>query len=280
MTDAEKPDTAGENAVTPEPTAPHESPPAASEAQPPAAEPVPAPAESAPAPAEPVPTEPTPAPVESADESPPEASSAAPTEKSEADAPPTGEAPTVAGAEAPQTAETAPDGAKESAKDGAGQAPRGGDDRKKKKRRRKKATGGDRPPQPAAGGRQFIEDQIDRDAEHLAREARSVPASRLRPLGVLAQEVRRMMASGDPRDSREARRALVLLKSKVAYLAGREQGRERSAFIKVRDVVFRGIDSMLRNRETPDPAQLRNFLDHIEAFVGYHRFHTDERRRD
>jgi CRISPR type III-A-associated protein Csm2 len=125
-----------------------------------------------------------------------------------------------------------------------------------------------------------VEDQIDREAEHLAREARTIPASRLRPMGIMAQEVRRMAASGEPGDSREARRALVLMKSKIAYLAGREQGRERSAFVKVREFVFRGVDSMVRNRDTPDPKQLRNFLDQVEAFVGYHRFHTDERRRD
>ena len=130
------------------------------------------------------------------------------------------------------------------------------------------------------GGRQFVEDQIDREAEHLARDARTIPTSRLRPMGIMAQEVRRMAASGEPGDAREARRALVLMKSKIAYLAGREQGRERSAFLKVRDFVFRGVDGMVRNRDTPDPKQLRNFLDQVEAFVGYHRFHTDERRRD
>lgn len=175
--------------------------------------------------------------------------------------------------------------------------PRSGDDdgkAKKKRRRKKKPAGaggpdapgggsgrGPGPSHPAGGrGRSFVEDQIDRDAEKLAREARTIPSARLRPLGIIAQEVRRMAASGDPRDAREARRALVLMKSKVAFLAGREQGRERSAFVKVRDTVFSGVDALTRQRETPDPLQLRNFLDHLEAFVGYHRFHSDDRRRD
>ncbi len=153
-------------------------------------------------------------------------------------------------------------------------------DRRRKKRRHKKGPEMRPALAPVSSGRQLVEDQIDRDADHLAREARYVPASRLRPLGVVSQEIRRMAASGDPRDAREVRRALVLMKSKVAYLAGREQGRERGAFIKVREMVFRGIDTVLRNKETPDPAQLRNFLDQVEAFLGYHRFHTDERRRD
>lgn len=164
-------------------------------------------------------------------------------------------------------------------------------------RRRKKRGGGSGAPQqgggaPAPGGqghghghggqggRSFVEDQIDREAEHLARDARTIPTNRVRPLGILAQEVRRLAASGDPRDAREARRALVLLKSKVAFLAGREIGRERRAFAKVREFVFRGVDGTTRNRETPDAQQLRNFLDQLEAFVAYHRYHCDERRRD
>ncbi len=160
---------------------------------------------------------------------------------------------------------------------------------KKKKRRRKKkpagAEGGAAPdggggPAPRKPGRSFVEDQIDRDAEKLAREARTIPSARLRPIGIMAQEVRRMAASGSPGDAREARRALVLMKSKIAFLAGREQGRERSAFVKVRDTIFSGVDALTRQRETPDPMQLRNFLDHLEAFVGYHRFHSDDRRRD
>ncbi|MFG0318010.1 MAG: type III-A CRISPR-associated protein Csm2 [Planctomycetota bacterium JB042] len=160
--------------------------------------------------------------------------------------------------------------------------------RKKKRRRKKKpagAEGGQAPdggggPAPRKPGRSFVEDQIDRDAEKLAREARTIPSSRLRPIGIMAQEVRRMAASGSPGDAREARRALVLMKSKIAFLAGREQGRERSAFVKVRDTIFSGVDALTRQRETPDPMQLRNFLDHLEAFVGYHRFHSDDRRRD
>lgn len=129
-------------------------------------------------------------------------------------------------------------------------------------------------------GRSYVEDRLDKDAEQLARDARTVPFSRLRPLGILAQEVRRMVATGDARDAREARRALVLLKSRVAYLAGRESGKERSALVKVREFVFRGVDHVTRNQDAPDPQQLRNFLDGIEALVGYHRFHADDRRRD
>ena len=158
---------------------------------------------------------------------------------------------------------------------------------KKKKKRspsNKGERGGDRGAKgdrgQKGGASQFIEDRIDREADHLARDARTVPSSRLRPLGILAQEVRRMAASGDPLDAREARRALVLMKSRVAYLAGREQGRERSALIKVRDFIFKGVEIVTRNHDVLDPQQLRNFLDHIEAFVGYHRFHADERRRD
>ncbi len=162
--------------------------------------------------------------------------------------------------------------------------------RGKKKRNRGRSDGrGDRSGGPQGdrhggghGGphRQFVEDQIDHDAEALAREARTVPVSRVRAFALLAQEIRRLAASGDPRDAREARRALVLLKSKVAYLAGREQGREKNALVKVRDFVFRGVDQVVRNRDVPDLAQLMNFLDQLEAFVGYHRFHGDDRRRD
>lgn len=136
------------------------------------------------------------------------------------------------------------------------------------------------PGREAPQGRSYVEDRLDKDAEQLARDARSVPFSRLRPLGILAQEVRRMVATGDARDAREARRALVLLKSRVAYLAGRESGKERSALVKVREFVFRGVDHVTRNQDAPDPQQLRNFLDGIEALVGYHRFHADDRRRD
>ena len=169
------------------------------------------------------------------------------------------------------------------------------DAKPKKKRRRKKKSpgggdggghgggpgggqGGGRPSPPR--GRSFVEDQIDRDAEKLARDARTISSARLRPIGIMAQEIRRMAASGDPRDAREARRALVLMKSKVAFLAGREQGRERSAFGKLRDQIFSSVDALTRQRETPDPLQLRNFLDHLEAFVGYHRYHADDRRRE
>lgn len=143
--------------------------------------------------------------------------------------------------------------------------------------------GGAREPREAREAphaRSYVEDRLDKDAEQLARDARTVPFSRLRPLGILAQEVRRMVATGDPRDAREARRALVLLKSRVAYLAGRETGKERSALVKVREFVFRGVDHVTRNQDAPDPQQLRNFLDGIEALVGYHRFHADDRRRD
>jgi len=158
---------------------------------------------------------------------------------------------------------------------------------KSKRRRKKRSPGGaPRPARPHPAGaerhsqRGFVEDRIDRDAEHLAREARTVASSRIRPLGILTQEVRRLVASGDPRDAREARRALVLMKSRMAYLAGREHGRERSALVKVREFIFNGVDVVVRNHDAPDPAQLRNFLDQVEAFIGYHRFHADDRRRD
>lgn len=200
--------------------------------------------------------------------------------------------------DAPPSADRTPDGGpqdggeqpqQEGASEKEGGGAEGGEGGRKKRRRKKKPAtahagggggGGGGGGAPHGGGRTFVEDQIDRDADHLARDARSIPSSRLRPLAIMAQEVRRMMASGEPIDAREARRALILMKSKIAYLAGREQGRERSAFVKVRDVVFRGVDTITRNRETPDPLQLRNFLDHVEAFVGYHRFHSDDRRRD
>ncbi|MBI4879522.1 MAG: type III-A CRISPR-associated protein Csm2 [Planctomycetes bacterium] len=202
----------------------------------------------------------------------------APAAPAESAAPP---APLEEGARpAPAEAAEAPPEARgvDEARPGEGRDEEG--DRRRKKRRHKKGPETRPAPAPVSSGRQLVEDQIDRDADHLAREARYIPTSRLRPLGVVSQEIRRMAASGDPRDAREVRRALVLMKSKMAYLAGREQGRERGAFIKVREMVSRGIDTVLRNRETPDPAQLRNFLDHVEAFIGYHRFHTDERRRD
>lgn len=150
----------------------------------------------------------------------------------------------------------------------------------RRKRRRPKARKAAESSGAAPRGRTFVEDEIDRTAQRLAREARVLPNSRLRLLGIAAQEIRRLAASGDPRDAREARRALVLLKSKVAFLAGREQGRERTAFQKVRDMVFKGVDEVTRNRGAPDPMQLRNFLDQLEAFVGYHRFYSDDRRRD
>ncbi|MFH0946527.1 MAG: type III-A CRISPR-associated protein Csm2 [Planctomycetota bacterium] len=195
--------------------------------------------------------------------------------------------PAPAGAEAADAKEaaTAPEGATADAEAHPRESRADSQDAGRPKKRRRKKAGPGTGPAPAApvvahGGRQFVEDQIDREAERLARDARTIPTSRLRPLGIMAQEVRRMAASGDPGDAREARRALVLMKSKIAYLAGREQGRERSAFLKVREFVFRGVDGMVRNRDTPDPKQLRNFLDQVEAFVGYHRFHTDERRRD
>lgn len=205
--------------------------------------------------------------------------------------------------EAPAQA-AAPDAAASNAAPADGQAGGPADGGRRKKRRRGRGRGGEgAPPHERSGGqghaphaghaphgggqnregpqgRSYVEDRLDKDAEQLARDARTVPFSRLRPLGILAQEVRRMVATGDPRDAREARRALVLLKSRVAYLAGRESGKERSALVKVREFVFRGVDHVTRNQDAPDPQQLRNFLDGIEALVGYHRFHADDRRRD
>lgn len=206
-------------------------------------------------------------------------------------------------AEAPAQA-AAPDAAASNAAPADVQAGGPADGGRRKKRRRGRGRGGEgAPPHERSGGqghaphaghaphgggqnregpqgRSYVEDRLDKDAEQLARDARTVPFSRLRPLGILAQEVRRMVATGDPRDAREARRALVLLKSRVAYLAGRESGKERSALVKVREFVFRGVDHVTRNQDAPDPQQLRNFLDGIEALVGYHRFHADDRRRD
>lgn len=205
--------------------------------------------------------------------------------------------------EAPAQA-AAPDAAASNAAPADGQAGGPADGGRRKKRRRGRGRGGEgAPPHERSGGqghaphaghaphgggqnregpqgRSYVEDRLDKDAEQLARDARTVPFSRLRPLGILAQEVRRMVATGDSRDAREARRALVLLKSRVAYLAGRESGKERSALVKVREFVFRGVDHVTRNQDAPDPQQLRNFLDGIEALVGYHRFHADDRRRD
>lgn len=130
------------------------------------------------------------------------------------------------------------------------------------------------------GGPRYIEDRIDVDAEQLARETRYVPANRIRPLASMTTNVRRLLASFDPHDRREARRSLVLFKSRIAYLAGRESGRERNAFARVREFVLRGIEQVTRDREHLDPLQVRNFLDHVDAYVGYHRFHCDDRRRD
>lgn len=165
-----------------------------------------------------------------------------------------------------------------------------GDARRRKRRRSKRGGGEGVATAPAAANqgraprerepRQTAEDHLDRDAEHLAREARSVPHPRVRPLAVVSREVRRLIAPHDGRDLREARRALVMLKAKLAWLAGREVGRERTAFVRVRDAVFKSVDSLVKNREQVDPRQTRNFLDHLDAFVGYHRFHSDDRRRD
>lgn len=208
--------------------------------------------------------------------------------------PPTPAAPEASAPDAPAT-DVAPPSTDSPAATGAPGAPpaSGGppDGRRKKKRNRGRDRDRSGGPQGHGGGggggghpggqhRQWVEDQIDHDAEALAREARTVPVARVRAFALLAQEIRRLAASGDPRDAREARRALVLLKSKVAYLAGREQGRERNALVRVREFVFRGVDQVVRNREVPDFAQLMNFLDQLEAFVGYHRFHGDDRRRD
>jgi CRISPR/Cas system CSM-associated protein Csm2 small subunit len=109
---------------------------------------------------------------------------------------------------------------------------------------------------------------------------RYIPASRVRPLATMTANVRRLLASVDPHDRREARRSLILFKARVAFLAGRESGRERNAFTRVREFVMRGIEQVTRDREHLDPLQVRNFLDHVDAYVGYHRFHCDERRRD
>jgi CRISPR type III-A-associated protein Csm2 len=129
-------------------------------------------------------------------------------------------------------------------------------------------------------GHRYVEDRIDIDAEQLARESRSIPFAKLRPVVLLTHQVRRLLTSSDPHDRREARRALVLFKSKIAYLAGRESGRERNAFVRIRDFLMKGIDQVTHDRETLDPQQARNFLDNVDAFVGYHRFHSDDRRRD
>jgi CRISPR/Cas system CSM-associated protein Csm2 small subunit len=129
-------------------------------------------------------------------------------------------------------------------------------------------------------GPRYVEDRIDLDAEHLARETRVIAVDRVRPLALMTANVRRLLASPDAHDRREARRVLVLFKSRIAFLAGREFGRERNAFVRVRDFVLQGIEAVTRDREQLDPLQVRNFLDHVDAYVGYHRFHADDRRRD
>ncbi len=130
------------------------------------------------------------------------------------------------------------------------------------------------------GGHRYVEDRIDIDAEQLARETRYITADRIRPIAFLTAQVRRLLGSPDSHDRREARRCLVLFKSRVAFMAGRETGRERSGFVKIRDFMLRGIEQVTRDRETLDPLQVRNFLDQVDAYVGYHRFHCDDRRRD
>lgn len=168
-----------------------------------------------------------------------------------------------------------------------GESPR--PERGERRRKKGRGKGGGAPGGPPhgggpahghGGGPRYVEDRIDIDAEHLARETRYVPASRVRPLATMTANVRRLLASFDPHDRREARRALVLFKARIAYLAGRESGRERSAFARVREFVMRGIEQVTRDREHLDPLQVRNFLDHVDAYVGYHRFHCDDRRRD
>lgn len=167
----------------------------------------------------------------------------------------------------------------------AGKAPAAGDagaeapkpEPKKRKKKRKKPSGAGT---PAPGGRLLVEDSIDQEAEQLARDARSVPHARMRPIAECSRQVRRLMASRSARDHREARRALVMLKSRVAYLAGREIGRERGAMNRIRDMVFKNVDQLVRNKDDVDRGALRNFLDHLDAFIGYHRFQSDDRRRD
>lgn len=130
------------------------------------------------------------------------------------------------------------------------------------------------------GGRRSADDSVDADAEHLARDARTVAHNRIRPIAECSRQVRRLMATRRDRDEKEARRALVMLKSKVAYLAGREVGRERSALNKVRESIFKSVDRVVRNKDDLDHGALRSFLDQLDAFVGYHRYVSDERRRD
>jgi CRISPR/Cas system CSM-associated protein Csm2 small subunit len=169
-------------------------------------------------------------------------------------------------------------------------APGGGrGERRRKKGRGERGKGGPGggpprgqggPPHGGHPGPRYVEDRIDLDAEHLARESRAISTDRVRPLALMTANVRRLLASPDAHDRREARRVLVLFKSRIAFLAGREFGRERNAFVRVRDFVLHGIEAVTRDREQLDPLQVRNFLDHVDAFVGYHRFHSDDRRRD
>jgi CRISPR/Cas system CSM-associated protein Csm2 small subunit len=198
-------------------------------------------------------------------------------------APDAPDAPDAAGAAAGESP------AGDAAVDRKGKPPERGERGRGEKRRRGKGGGGqergerpdrqDRQERPERQAR-YVEDRIDVDAEVLARETKAIPPARIRPLAEMTGQIRRLLATGDAQQRREARRALVLFKSRVAFLAGRETGRERNAFVRVRDLFARGIDSLVRDREQVDVQQTRNFLDLVDAYVGYHRFHGDDRRRD